>query len=244
MNKKSKKGEELPEFSFPVPMYYLMKFLTKTNLTTVKLGNFMSRRMKKKIAKTDFENPIYVIGLARAGTTVTVEMISEHPDVAVHKHMHVMDPFIPQVVHSIAKLLPFIFKKKVERIHRDGLAVNRDAPEAVEEMLWLKFFEGLHDETKSFIKNEETSHPAFENFYRDNIKKLMITQKSTRYVAKNNYNITRMKYLHKLFPDCKFVLVVRHPENHIASYIKQEKLFLEMESGNEKIRDWIVRVLH
>ena len=244
MKKKTQKNKDLPKFSFPVPMYYLMKILTKPKLTTIRLGNLESRCMKKKIKRTKFEDPIYVVGLARAGTTVTVEMISEHPDVAVHRHMHLIDPFIPQILHNIAKLLPFIFKKKVERIHRDGLAINRDSPEAVEEMLWLRFFKGLHDETNSFIKDETTTHTEFERFYDESIKKLMISQKCTRYVAKNNYNITRLKYLQKLYPRCKFVLVVRHPINHIASYIKQEKLFLEIEINDKKIRDWITIVGH
>ena len=244
MNKKSKDNSDLPEFTFPVSMYYLMKILNKTKLTTTWLGNFESSCMRKKIRKKAFDDPIYVVGLARAGTTVTVEMISEHPDVAVHRHMHLIDPFMPQILHNIAKMLPFIFKKKVERVHRDGLAINRDSPEAVEEMIWLRFFKDLHDETKSFLKDEQTSNPKFEKFYTESIKKLMISQKCSRYVAKNNYNITRMKYLQKLFPKCKFILVVRHPINHVASYIKQEKLFLEIEVNNKKIRDWITIVGH
>ncbi len=244
MKKKSKDKDGLPEFTFPVSMYYLMKLLNKTKLTTIKLGNFESRFMKKKINKIEIEKPIYVVGLARAGTTVTVELISGHPDVAVHRHMHLIDPFMPQILHKIAKLLPFIFKKKVERVHKDGLAVNRDSPEAVEEMLWLRFFDNLHNENVSNIKDEKTSNPKFEKFYIESIKKLMISQNATRYVTKNNYNISRMKYLRKLFPDAKFVLVVRHPVNHIASYIKQERIFLEMEETNKKIRDWITIVGH
>ena len=245
MKKKNiEKKEDIPEFSFPVSMYYLMKILNKTKLTTIHLGNLESKFMRRKIRKTKIEKPIYVVGLARAGTTVTVEMISEHPDVAVHRHMHLIDPFMPQILHNIAKLLPFIFKKKVERVHRDGLAVNRDSPEAVEEMLWMRFFEGLHDDHNSFIKGKATSNPKFEKFYTESLKKLMISQKASRYVTKNNYNMTRMEYLLKLFPDVKFVLVVRHPVNHIASYIKQEKIFLDMEVTNKKIRDWITIVGH
>ncbi|MHA1199871.1 MAG: sulfotransferase family protein [Candidatus Heimdallarchaeaceae archaeon] len=244
MNKKEKDKDELPEFTFPVSMYYLMKFLNKTKLTTIRLGNFETRCMRKKIRKTNLEKPIYVVGLSRAGTTITVEMLSEHPDVAFHKHIHLMDPFMPQIVHNIAKFLPFIFKKKVERVHRDGLAINRDSPEAVEEMLWMRFFDGLHDEKLSYIKGTETSNPKFEKFYSESIKKLMISQKSTRYVTKNNYNITRMEYLQKLYPNAKFVLIVRNPINHIASYIKQEKIFLDMEVTNKKIRDWITIVGH
>ncbi len=244
MVKQKKDKNKLPEFTFPVPMYYLMKLLTKSRLTTIKLGNFETKCMKRKLRKINIEKPIYVIGLARAGTTITVEMIGEHPDVAFHMHMHLIDPFIPQILHYIAKLLPFIFRKKVERVHKDGLAINRNSPEAVEEMLWMRFFDELHNEQLSNIKDSNTSNPKFEKFYTESIRKLMISKKSTRYVTKNNYNITRMEYLHKLFPDVKFVLVIRHPINHIASYIKQERIFLDLEKENDKIRDWITKVGH
>jgi len=60
---------------------------------------------------------------------------------------------------------------------------------------------------------------------RDHIRKLLLISGRSRYAAKENYNLTRLAYLLKLFPDARFVLPVRRPREHIASLIKQHQLF-------------------
>ena len=90
----------------------------------------------------------------------------------------------------------------------------------------------------SFPSNFTMSNPIFEQFYRNHIRKLLINQKRIRYLAKNNYNITRLEYLHRLFPSVKFLLIIRNPVNHIASLIKQTRLFIELERNNPLLIDW------
>ena len=128
-----------------------------------------------------------------------------------------------------------IFLKKSERLHKDRIIVNRSSPEAVEEIFWQRFFEGITDENITNILNSETSNIEFEEFYQERIKKLMINQNSSRYLAKNNYNVSRMEYLLKLFPMAKFLIIIRNPTNHIASIIKQDNIFLEMERNHKFI---------
>ena len=65
----------------------------------------------------------------------------------------------------------------------------------------------------------------FEEFYCNHIRKILLSQGGTRYLAKANYNISRMKYLSKLYPEARFVILVRDPPEHIASLIKQHRLF-------------------
>ncbi|MCG3260851.1 MAG: sulfotransferase, partial [Candidatus Heimdallarchaeota archaeon] len=191
-------------FKFPVSMYYLARFFYNHPKFNLKLSNWESKLLRKKIENLKVDRPVYVTGLARAGSTVTVEMIGKHPDVAYHKYMHSVNPFIPHLVQQIAKVVP-IFKKPVERVHKDGLMVNRDSPEAVEEPMWMRFFDTIHNDKVSNIFDEQTSNPEFEKTYDLILRKLMYNQKSTRYVAKNNYNVSRLKYLHKLYPDLKII---------------------------------------
>ena len=73
----------------------------------------------------------------------------------------------------------------------------------------------------------------FEAFYRTNIKKLLQSRKAERYLAKNNYNVSRMEYLLQLFPDTKFVVMIRNPFDHIASLAKQDAIFKEMEANDK-----------
>jgi hypothetical protein len=75
------------------------------------------------------------------------------------------------------------------------------------------------------VFDASASNPAFERFYRDHIRKLLLISGRKRYAAKGNYNLTRLEYLLRLFPDARFVLPVRSPREHIASLMKQHKLF-------------------
>ena len=66
---------------------------------------------------------------------------------------------------------------------------------------------------------------AFERFYTDHLKKILLVRGGQRYLSKGNYNLTRFAYLLKLFPDARFVVPVRDPRWHIASLMKQHRLF-------------------
>jgi hypothetical protein len=238
MNKLESQHQKSPEeFSFPVPMYYLARFFNRHPKFNLKLSNWESKRLRKKIEKTKIDRPIFVLAFARAGTTVTVEMLGKHPDVAYHKYLHLVNPFIPHWIQKIADVLP-IFRKKVERLHKDTLLVNRDSPEAVEEGYWIRFFNDIKKEKPSDVLDDNTSNPEFERYYQVLIKKLLINQKGTRYLTKNNYNITRMMYIKKLFPDAKFILMTRNPINHIASLIKQDRVLTDLETEDERLLDW------
>jgi hypothetical protein len=48
----------------------------------------------------------------------------------------------------------------------------------------------------------------------------------------------------KIFPDSKILLVVRNPVEHIASLIKQSKLFRILEQENPLLPDWLKIVGH
>lgn len=122
--------------------------------------------------------------------------------------------------------------------------ITPDSPEAREEAIWMAFFDHLHDPERSNVLNREAENPAFEKFYRDHIRKLLAARGKRRYLSKGNYNITRLAYLHKLFPDARFVIPVRDPVWHIASLMKQHRLFCEGERGNHHALDYMRRLGH
>jgi hypothetical protein len=103
--------------------------------------------------------------------------------------------------------------------------VTPESPEAMEEILWTSFFDDLHNCRTCNVLDERTDHPDFESFYKDHIRKLLLVRKGRRYAAKGNYNLARLSYLLKLFPDARFVVPVRHPRWHVASLKKQHGLF-------------------
>jgi hypothetical protein len=121
-----------------------------------------------------------------------------------------------------------------ERAHRDGILVTRESPEAFEEVLWMSYFAHLHDQTRSGVLDHNTRNAAFDAFYRDHIRKLLMLRGGERYVSKGNYNVTRLEYLLRMFPDARFVIPVRNPYWHVASLMKQQRLFVAGQQGNPR----------
>jgi hypothetical protein len=102
-----------------------------------------------------------------------------------------------------------------------------DSPDALEEMLWMAFFPGCHNTRFSQLLTEQDRHPGFEAFYRSHLRKLLLSERAGRYVAKANYHVARLPYLLRLFPDARFLLPVRSPITHVASLLRQQRWFAQ-----------------
>jgi hypothetical protein len=108
----------------------------------------------------------------------------------------------------------------------------------------MAFFPDQHDPLKSAVLNEETDNPAFEAFYRDHIRKLLLIRGGRRYLSKGNYNVTRLAYLLKIFEDARIVLPVREPVWHIASLIRQHEHFCRGQKAHPRALPHLQRVGH
>ena len=239
--KRSESGKA--QFDFPAPMYFIAKLAQANPAVSDTLHTLEFARRRKNLETIKVDRPIYVTGLARAGTTITLEMLSQHPDVATHRYLHMVMPYIPRWIQKIADKTP-IMLSPTERVHKDRIMVNRYSPEAVEEIFWQRFFKDILDESKTNVMTRKTSNPEFEMFYRDHLRKLMQYQSGTRYAAKNNYNVSRMQYLQKLFPNVKFLIIIRNPFDHIASLSKQDVILSEVERNDPRLLEWTKIIGH
>ncbi|RJQ70230.1 MAG: sulfotransferase [Desulfobacteraceae bacterium] len=188
--------------------------------------------------------PIYVTGLARSGSTLLLELLNQHPDLTAHRYQDYPLLFTPYMWNRYLERTPQDNTRVRERTHRDGIFITPESPEAFEEVLWTAFFSDLHDPAQSAILDEETQNQAFENFYRDHIRKLLLVRGRRRYLAKGNYNITRLSYLLKLFEDARFVIPVREPIWHVASLMKQHRRFCQGQQLNPRALTHLQRIGH
>lgn len=223
--------------------YAISKFFDKFDHFSFLLDKIETKMLFNDVDKMRIDKPIYITGLARAGTTIVLEMLDKHPDLATHRYQHLFIPYIPNLI-SLMLNYPKIFTKSYKRLHQDGILITRESPEAVEEIFWQKFFANIHDEEISNIINGNISNPRFEQFYKNHLRKLIIYQESSRYLAKNNYSVTRLEYLLNLFPSSKFLITIRDPVSHIASLIKQTKLFMELEREKPFLKKWLRIIGH
>ncbi|MGH1477701.1 MAG: sulfotransferase [Geminicoccales bacterium] len=210
----------------------------------IKAGNLETKILKDELAKAPIKTPIYVAGLARSGSTFLLEALAEHEDTATHRYKDFPPVFTPYWWNKFLSFMPKKEATPAERAHKDGIKITENSPEAFEETIWTAFFSNLHDPKTSALLDAKTSNPAFEQFYRDHIQKLLAVRHGKRYLSKGNYNLTRLAYLQKIFPDARFVLPLRAPAWHIASLIKQHRLFCKQLEGNPKAQAHMRRVGH
>jgi Sulfotransferase family len=223
------------KFSVPGPFYWSVRGVHAAAPLFVGLGNLESRLLARSLAAQRVDRPVYICGLPRAGTTITLQMLSEHPDVVTHKYADFLMPYMPWVWNKVFPRIPVdAMRKPVPRIHRDRIEVTRDSAEMGEEILWEHFFPQIHDESQYSVLDATTSNPAFERFYREHLCKLALVRGRTRYVSKAIMCVVRMQYLRRIFPDARFLLYVRNPFDHVASLIKQDRIWAELERDDPR----------
>ncbi|MGA7353901.1 MAG: sulfotransferase [Candidatus Cybelea sp.] len=223
------------KFSVPGPFYWGVRGVHAAAPLFVALGNLETQLLAGRLASQRVDRPVYICGLPRAGTTITLQMLSEHPDVVTHKYADFLMPYMPWVWNNVFPRIPVdAMRKPVPRIHRDRIEVTRDSAEMGEEILWEHFFPQIHDETKYNVLDTTTSNPAFEHFYNDHLRKLALVRGRSRYVSKAIMCVVRMQYLRRLFPDARFLLYVRNPIDHVASLIKQDRIWAELERSDPR----------
>jgi Sulfotransferase family len=210
----------------------------------VRLGEWETRLEESDLIDIPAEPPVYVGGLARSGSTILLELLARHSHFATHRYRDFPMLFTPRLwnwfIDHAARATP----PAEERAHADGIAVTRESPEAFEEVIWMAFFPDLHNPDRSAILNEQTDNPAFVTFYRDHLRKLLRMRGGRRYLAKGNYNITRLEYLAQIYSGARFLIPVRDPVWHIASLMKQHELFTNAERADPAVLRHMQRCGH
>jgi hypothetical protein len=219
-------------------------FIRRRPRLWIALGNLETRLIADEIDDTAVVQPIYISGVARAGSTILLETLAQHPHLASHRYRDYPPVFTPYWWNRFLERVPQRAEAPAERTHQDGIAITPESPEAFEEVIWMAFFPGLHDPARSAVLSGTARHPAFEAFYRDHIRKLVRVRDGRRYVSKDNYNVSRLEYLLELFPDVRFLIPVRDPVWHIASLMKQHALFCAGEQRHPEALRHMQRVGH
>jgi hypothetical protein len=208
------------------------------------LGDWETRLLARQLAGVPGDRPVGVAGLARAGATIRLRKLWELPAFASHRYSDFPFLFTPYFWARLRRLAPAAPQAPRERMHKDGIMVTAESPEAMEEVLWMAFFAHLHDPSRSNVLDGTTRCPEFEAYFADHIRKLILARGGQRYVSKNNYNLTRLSYLARVFPDARFLLPIRAPMSHVASLMKQHDLFCRVQRGSEAARTHLRLVGH
>ena len=61
-------------------------FIERHHARWIKLGSLETSLISSSLTDVRVDRPIYVTGLARSGTTILLETLARHPEVATHRY--------------------------------------------------------------------------------------------------------------------------------------------------------------
>ena len=109
------------------------------------------------------------------------------------------------------------------------------------ESIWLLSGCSLWDAScRDMVLKAEFSHPPFERYLYRMIQSHLFVSRTSRFLNKNPINSLRIAYLNKLFPDARFINIVRDPFETVISHYRTaarvEKTFSKDESTRHIFR--------
>lgn len=239
-------GNSMKTSTMKVPsgLYYKSAFFQKTKRFWKFLSKLESKILDEEIKPISIKNPIYITGIARSGSTILLEMLNKHKDLTSHRYSDFPNIYTPYWHNWLKQKTSKDNLELTERTHQDRIKISEHSPEAIEEVLWMEFFRGRHDNNVSQVLTAKDSNHSFESYYTNHIKKLLLIRNRKRYLCKGNYNLTRLKYILSIFPDARLIIPVRNPINHIASCIKQDQLYDSGLKNNPRAQRYLSWVGH
>ena len=171
------------------------------------------------------DSPVFICGLARAGTTILLEAIYSSNQFGSLSYNDM--PFV--LAPNLWKSINFQRenKKKIERAHGDGIMINNSSPEAFEEIFWETFS----------VKESHEELPIFIGLILNRYSK-------SRYLSKNNQNVRRINIIKKIIPEAKFLIVFKHPVEHSFDLLNQHLKFTDAQKKNPFIKEYMDLIFH
>ena len=177
---------------------------------------------------------VFVCGLARAGTTVLTREL--HRSGAFGSLTYRDMPFVmaPNLWSAVSRSSSLARK---ERSHGDGLEVDLDSPEALDEVYW-RLTSGADYIGADALRPHQPDADALEG-YETLIRLVLLKTGKARYLAKNNNNILRLAPLAGHFPRARFLVPIRAPLEHARSLMRQHQRFARVAGFDRQYVAWL-----
>lgn len=184
----------------------------------------------------DGQQHVFVTGLARAGTTMLMRELFATGAFGSLAYTDMPAVLAPNLWAS----LPFKNSQHTElaeRAHGDGIKVNVDSPEALDEVYWRVCSGKSYITDKGLIPHNPDADTL--SGYQDLIRLILRKTGKTRYLSKNNNNLLRLRTLAESWPSAVFFVPIRHPLDHARSLMGQHKRFLETDKFTKAYMSWL-----
>jgi Sulfotransferase family len=180
---------------------------------------------------------VFVVGLARAGTTVLMRAIHESGAFASLTYRDMPFVMAPNLWARLSgRSRPEV--AKAERAHGDGVLVDFDSPEALEEPFWRTFCGAAYIRADALVPYDVDAETLEK--YRAFVGHALARHGADRYLAKNNNAILRLPALRAAFPQAVVLIPFRAPSAHAFSLMRQHERFLaDDDSFTKSYMTWL-----
>jgi hypothetical protein len=180
-------------------------------------------RYGPRLAQTEISDPpIFILGYGRSGTTHLHNLFMQDSSLGcLTNYQSAVEPFAltgnPWMKSLMARMMP-------DRRPMDNVAITMDTPQEEEiafinstrhaALHFLSFprnIPQLYDRYVYFENATEGEEKAWEKNYMRILKKATILSQGKRLVLKTPTNTARIPLLLRMFPDARFVHIVRNP---------------------------------
>ena len=195
------------------------------------------------------DQPLYVMGLARSGTTVVLEILEKTG--AFHSTTYRDMPFVlcPNFWQGLirrSRLNP----RLATRAHGDGIVIGLDSPESFEEVFWRTTSEIRPGPDLAYLSPNEETLDDFAAYRQlsvlsglsSNLKESQGSHKM-RYLSKNNNNVMRLNALSSQ-PSAQLVLVIRDPLATAWSLYRQHQRFIQLQTDHAFVMAYMRWLAH
>lgn len=221
----------------------LEKILHRQFLGNSTVSNYLFNRIiekAKKHSQEESKNHIFVTGLARSGTTALLNKIYSSGEVSsfVYKYMpFTLSPKLAEIFSNFSKRSKII---NTVRFHNDGINININSPECLDEIFWIKSKNLFNEE----LKNSEEFKSQLINAYSYYLDSFSSIDEGKKMVIKNNNNHTRLIELANYFRNSTFILMFREPLSHAKSLLNQHLNFLNLQNNDPFILEYMNLIGH
>ena len=184
---------------------------------------------------------VFVSGLARSGTTLLMRMLHDTSAFASLTYRDMPLVMAPNLWKKIGGAFQKTMTRR-ERAHGDGLEVDYDSPEALEEVFWRTFCgqDYIHaDALRPMTADDE----VIEEF-RLYVALILKRYEKARYLSKNNNSILRLPSIVAALPQATVLVPFRDPLSQAVSLQRQHQRFTKTHSENAFSRHYMSWLAH
>ncbi len=184
---------------------------------------------------------VFVAGLARSGTTLLMRALHETGEFCSLTYRDMPFVLAPNLWAGLAGR-GARHKEAAVRAHGDGVLVDFDSPEALEDVFWRVFCGDRYIRHDRLCPMDASAEDL--DRFRCYVSLILKRYSGDRYLSKNNNNVLRLEAIHEAFPDSLILIPYRDPGQHAYSLLKQHRRFLEMHNDDSFSASYMTWLVH